>query len=87
MADTTDIEKKSLEAHVELCAERYRLLETKLETLDEKIESVVDAVKSIKDSVQAMSEKRNNQLIGWGIGIIGFLTATVGWLLTHYVIK
>lgn len=87
MADTTDIEKKSLEAHVELCAERYRLLETKLETLDEKIESVADAIKSIKDSVQAMSEKRNNQLIGWGIGIIGFLTATVGWLLTHYVIK
>lgn len=87
MADTTDIEKKSLEAHVELCAERYRLLETKLETLDEKIESVVDAVKAIKDSVQAMAEKRNNQLIGWGIGIIGFLTATVGWLLTHYVIK
>jgi chromosome segregation ATPase len=87
MADTTDIEKKSLEAHVELCAERYRLLETKLETLDEKIESVADAIKSIKDSVQAMAEKRNNQLIGWGIGIIGFLTATVGWLLSHYVFK
>ena len=32
MADTTDIEKKSLEAHVELCAERYRLLEVKLES-------------------------------------------------------
>jgi hypothetical protein len=30
MADTTDIEKKSLEAHVELCAERYRHLELKL---------------------------------------------------------
>ena len=87
MADTTDIEKKSLEAHVELCAERYRLLETKLETLDEKIESVVAATTAIKDSVQAMAEKRNNQLIGWGIGIIGALVATVGWLLTHYVIK
>jgi len=87
MADTTDIEKKSLEAHVELCAERYRLLETKLETLDEKIESVVTATVAIKDSVQAMAEKRNNQLIGWGIGIIGALIATVGWLLTHYVFK
>ena len=32
MVDTTDIEKKSLEAHVELCAERYRFLENKLET-------------------------------------------------------
>lgn len=87
MADTTEIEKKSLEAHVELCAERYRLLETKLETLDEKIESVAEAIKSIKDSVQAMAEKRNSQLITWGLGLIGTLTATVAWLLTTYVFK
>ena len=87
MADTTDIEKKSLEAHVELCAERYRLLENKLETLDEKIENVAAAISAIKESVQTMAEKRNSQLIAWGIGIIGALTATVAWLLTHYVLK
>ena len=34
MADTTDIEKKSLEAHVELCAERYEKLENKLENVE-----------------------------------------------------
>ena len=34
MADTTEIEKKSLEAHVELCAERYRFLENKLEMVE-----------------------------------------------------
>ena len=34
MADTTEIEKKSLEAHVELCAERYRFLEEKLESVE-----------------------------------------------------
>ena len=87
MADTTDIEKKSLEAHVELCAERYRLLENKLETLDEKMEALTDSLQSIKDAIQAMAEKRNNQLIGWGLGIIGALTAAVAWLLTHYVFK
>jgi hypothetical protein len=31
MAETTDIEKKSLEAHVELCAERYNALEQRLD--------------------------------------------------------
>lgn len=86
MPDTTDIEKKSLEAHVELCAERYRLLENKLETLDEKIEGLSQSVAAIKVAIQEMAEKRNNQLIGWGIGIIGALTATVAWLITHYVI-
>jgi len=86
MPDTTDIEKKSLEAHVELCAERYRLLENKLETLDEKIGHLSQSLEAIKIAIHNMSEKRNNQLIGWGIGIIGALTATVAWLITTYVI-
>jgi polyisoprenoid-binding protein YceI len=33
----TAIERENLEAHVELCAERYRLLETKLDTLEERL--------------------------------------------------
>jgi hypothetical protein len=87
MVDTTDIEKKSLEAHVELCAERYKYLEQKLDTLDEKIGSVVDAVNQTRTVVESMAQKRNDQLIGWGLGVIGLLAASVGWLLTHYVFK
>jgi hypothetical protein len=87
MADTTDIEKKSLEAHVELCAERYRHLELKLENLDSDVSSVKTLAKEIHATVTKMDDRRNNQIIGWGIGLIGFLTATVGWLLTHYVFK
>ena len=34
-----------------------------------------------------MSEKRSEQLIGWGLAIIGALTATTGYLLVHYVLK
>ena len=34
-----------------------------------------------------MTEKRNNQLINWGIGIIGTLTAAVAYLLINYVLK
>ena len=85
--DTTDIEKKSLEAHVELCAERYKLLELKLETLESNVDSLKTTINEVHDMVQIMSAKRNDQLIGWGIGIIGFLVATVGWLVSHYIIK
>lgn len=87
MVDTTDLEKKSLEAHVDLCAQRYRFLEEKITGLDEKIESVVDAVTGVKSSVDKMSEKNNDRLINWGIGIIFSLIGTVAWLLQHYVIK
>jgi len=85
--DTTDIEKKSLEAHVELCAERYKLLELKLETLESNVDILKTTINEVHDMVQIMAAKRNDQLIGWGIGIIGFLVATVGWLVSHYIIK
>ena len=85
--DTTDIEKKSLEAHVELCAERYKFLETKLESVEDKLTTVVSSVSTVKDTVQSMATKNNDRLINWGIGIIVALIGTVGWLLQHYVLK
>lgn len=87
MADTTEIEKKSLEAHVELCAERYRFLENRLTTIDEKIETQGNVITEVHDMVQKITEKRNDQVIAWGVMIIAGLVGTVAWLLTHYIIK
>lgn len=81
MVEATEIEKKSLEAHVELCAERYSALDEKLEALDSKIISACTMIKEVKDSVSKISEKSNDRLINWGVGIIGFLVATIIALL------
>ena len=82
-----DIEKKSLEAHVELCAERYDAIESRLGRVDTKIASLSQIICEVRDLVMSMSTKRNDQLISWGVGIIGILVATVGYLLTRFVIK
>lgn len=87
MVDTTDIEKKSLEAHVELCAERYRMLELKLETVESNVCEVKAVTQQTHNLVHALAEKRNTQLIGWGIGVIGFLVAALGFVLKEYVLK
>ena len=87
MADTTNIEKKSLEAHVELCAERYSALESRLDNVDSKISQLEKIICEVRDMVQSMAEKCNNQLINWGIGVIGTLVAAIGYLVTQYVIK
>lgn len=84
MADTTDIEKKSLEAHVELCAERYRMLELKIETVENDVASVKHMVAEVHSMVHKMAEKRNDQLITWGVGIIGVLLSAVAYLAVHY---
>ena len=83
--DTTEIEKKSLEAHVELCAERYKLLELKLDSLETKISKVSDTMTDLRGMMEKSTQKRTDQLLSWGIGIIGVLLATIGWLATHYI--
>ena len=83
MADTTDIEKKSLEAHVELCAERYRLLETKLESMDEKITTLFGVIAELRGMLQANAAKNNDRLISWGAGIIVTLVGALGWSAAH----
>lgn len=83
MVEATDIEKKSLEAHVELCAERYNKLEDKLETLDDNITHVCAMITDVKRALSELTEKSNDRLINWGIGIIGFLVASILGLIIH----
>jgi len=87
MVDTTEIEKKSLEAHVELCAERYKLLEHKLDDLETEIAEVKDTSVKTHQLVTRLTEKSNDRLIAWGLATIGFLVATIGYLISHYVLK
>jgi hypothetical protein len=87
MSETTDLEKKSLEAHVDLCAQRYRFLEQKFVQVEEKITDQSIVIREVHDMVQSMSEKRNDQLINWGLGIMGTLVAVIAYLVTTFVIK
>ena len=87
MSDTRDIEKKSLEAHVELCAERYRFLENKLDTVDRKISALEDMMQKVYDTINELSHRRNDQIINWGIGIMAALLGIIGYLLAVYVVK
>jgi hypothetical protein len=87
MVEATDIEKKSLEAHVELCAERYNALEDKMSAMGENIAHLCVMVQEVKASVSKLSEKSTDRLIGWGVGIIGFLAGSVIYLISQYVLK
>ena len=85
MSDTTEIEKKSLEAHVELCAERYRFLENQLKNVEQKVEDLVDKVSEIRDLMSRMNTKRYDQIVAWGGTIIVTLLGVTSWLFVTYV--
>jgi hypothetical protein len=86
MGILAEIEKTSLEAHVELCAERYNKMEETMETMEHrlaKVESIVNEIKSMLIEKETLAYKK---IIGIGIGLIGsLLTALLGLIL--YVAK
>ena len=85
--DSKDIEKKNLEAHVELCAVRYKFIEEKLDAVDDQLVKLATAIGDVKTMMQNMVEKRNTQLISWGLGIMALKVSIIGYLLATYVIK
>jgi hypothetical protein len=44
-------------------------------------------VGEIHDMMHAMTEKRNDQLLNWSLGIGGTMLAIIGYLLVTYVFK
>ena len=81
-----DIERQSLEAHVDICAERYEQMDVKMNTMEArlvKVETIVSEIKSMLIEKETLAYKK---LVGLGIGIIGsLLTALLGLIL--YVAK
>ena len=84
---STDIEKKSLEAHVELCAERYGKLETRLESLESRTSKIETLVIEIKESISGSAHEQNKQLITIGTTVIGVLLTAVMGLIVHLATK
>jgi len=84
---STDIEKKSLEAHVELCAERYNNLESKLCSLEERMNKVENHLVDIKNTLAAADSGQYKTLVAIGTTIIGVLITGLITLGVHIATK
>lgn len=69
------IEKKSLEAHVELCAERYATLQIKLDSLGSKVAALESHVLFIREALAGSTGKNNKIIITVGTTIVSVLIA------------
>jgi chromosome segregation ATPase len=77
----SELEKESLEAHVDLCSERYNGLHRELKNLGNRMDKFEKTLSELKDMMISMKQDRNKQIINWGVGIIGVLATAVGTLL------
>lgn len=70
MARATDLEKENLEAHVDLCQQRYEQLEGRLEKIEQKVED-------IHQDITAGQQSMTKLLIGTAGTIIAGLLSTI----------
>ena len=87
MSEPSEIEKKNLEAHVELCAQRYGALEEKLCSIDKKVETLDKKIEEVKECVQKMDDKQYERIINWAGVIISILLAVIAWLISELIPK
>ena len=74
---TTDLEKQNLEAHVDLCEQRYKNLETRLSKIEEKVESIHEDIHSGNKSMVKV-------IIGATGTIVAGLLSTIVVLLLKF---
>lgn len=67
---TTKLERENLEAHVDLCAQRYEVLESRLTKVEEKVDDIYELISSGQQSMQKL-------LIGTAGTVIAGLLSTV----------
>jgi len=71
------IEKKSLEAHVDLCAERYKELNTTITQMNDRIDSLENHILDLKDDLNKITRSVNNRIITISGATVGVLATAV----------
>ena len=77
MSSTTQLERENLEAHVDLCAERYKQLDYRLGIIEIKVEQIS---KDILTGQKSMSKV----IIGSAGTIVAALLSTIATILVTF---
>lgn len=77
IAQSTDLEKESLEAHVDLCAIRYAQLDQRLTKVENKLDSIALDMKNGNDSLIKV-------IVGAAGSIVAGLLSTIIVMITQF---
>lgn len=74
LGETTNLEKSSLEAHVDLCAMRYRQLDLRLSVLETKMDAVQKEIIEGQRSLKSVIINSSGAIV---VSLVGVITAIV----------
>ena len=94
MSTTTDIEKKNLEAHVEICAVRYANLETKLQNLEDRMDNLdtrmdkfEEHLVDIKNAITTTDVKHSDKTVSILMSVFGIVLAALIGIFASGLLK
>lgn len=76
-ANTTTLERESLEAHVDLCAMRYETLEKRFEVVEERLDKIEGKIEQIHEDIRTGNASMVKVLIGAAGTIVAGLLSTI----------
>lgn len=72
------LERENLEAHVDLCAERYRVLEEKFNRLDGKMDTINESLDQMNANSRSDKDRSAKLMVTVGASVIvGLITVIV----------
>lgn len=70
LSSTTKLERENLEAHVDLCAQRYNQLDSRLTILEEKVDQIIITLDKSKNTLSTVIIGATATTVGSIIGLI-----------------
>jgi septal ring factor EnvC (AmiA/AmiB activator) len=79
----SDLERTNLEAHADLCAERYKQLAQALDSMDQRLTKLENSIQDIHTMLIQHQNQNQDRYLGWAAVIITVLLGTTGWLINR----
>jgi chaperonin cofactor prefoldin len=76
---STDLEKTNLEAHVDLCQQRYQELERRLSRVEWRLDNIENMLQEIKAGIFEAHKAEKSHLLTVAGAIITVLLGVIGW--------
>lgn len=71
--NTVDAERTNLDLHVDLCAQRYTLLEKRLETVEAKVDGLVAQIQKSSSSIATVVITSAGTVVVAVLGLLGVI--------------
>lgn len=85
MAIASSLEKQNLEAHVDLCHQRYLVIEDKIDTIQKNQTELLSDIKSLREEITKSSATSTKVFVGATATIVSGLLGVIVVLLIAFV--